>query len=266
MVPGGHSDAMPRANRYIVAGPAYHVTHRCHNQAFLLRFAKDRDAYRAMLREHLRERPELSVLTYCITSNHVHLLLTSRTTDTAVSSLMQALEGEFAGYYNRRKRRTGAFWGGRFHATMIDSGEYLWRCMRYIDLNMVRAGVVQHPGSWRWTGFGEIGGQRTRYRILDLAELHRRTDQPNLARLQKWYADWIADSAAPERAQRDDQWTQSIAVGSKPFVEHLGRHVEDRMKVEVQPAQAGGWLLRERGEPYSLDLTSKRGRKTPKSG
>lgn len=115
---------MPRANRYLVAGPAYHVTHRCHNRAFLFRFARDRDAYRTMLRDQIRARGDVEVLTYCITSNHVHLLLTSRGTDEAISALMQALEGEFAQFYNRRKKRTGAFWGGRFHATMIDSGEY----------------------------------------------------------------------------------------------------------------------------------------------
>ena len=257
---------MPRANRYIAGGPAYHVTHRCHNRAFLLRFARDRDAYRAMLREHVQARPELSVLTYCITSNHVHLLLVSRTTDSAISSIMQALEGEFAGYYNRRKRRSGAFWGGRFHATMIDSGEYLWRCMRYIDLNMVRAGVVKHPGEWPWTGFWEVVGQRRRYRIVDAQELLRRTDQQDLSRLKAWYADWIADSAAAELGRRDGQWTQSIAVGRQSFVEHIGRRVEDRMKVEVQPVATGGWLLREQPDPYSLDSMPKNACKDAKQG
>ncbi|NJN70954.1 MAG: hypothetical protein HC801_12235 [Nitrospira sp.] len=63
---------MPRANRYIIAGPAYHITHRCHNREFLLRFAKDRDAYRVLLREKLSEHKSIRLLTYCITSNHVH--------------------------------------------------------------------------------------------------------------------------------------------------------------------------------------------------
>ena len=253
---------MPRANRYLTSGPAYHVTHRCHNRAFLLCFAKDRAAYRSMLRRHLLARPELSALTYCITFNHIHLLLTSRATDAAVSDHMQALEGEFAGYYNRRKRRSGAFWGGRFHATMIDSGEYLWRCMRYIDLNMVRAGAVQHPGEWPWTGFAEIVGRRQRNRIVDLPELLRRTHQPDLKRLQAWYADWIAESTSAEAARRDAQWTENVAVGARTFVEQLGRGIEDRMRMEVRDTASGDWVLREAEPPYSPDLASKSDRKT----
>ena len=61
---------MPRANRYTIPGVAYHVTHRCHDRSFLLRFAKDRAIYRKMLRERLRTFP-VSLLGYCITSNHV---------------------------------------------------------------------------------------------------------------------------------------------------------------------------------------------------
>ena len=65
---------MARANRLRVDGGVFHLTHRCHNRAFLLKFARDRDAYRAKVREHLRQF-DVSVLDYCVTSNHVHLLV-----------------------------------------------------------------------------------------------------------------------------------------------------------------------------------------------
>ncbi|MCB1068859.1 MAG: transposase [Kiritimatiellae bacterium] len=242
---------MPRANRYLVAGPAYHVTHRCHNRAFLFRFARDRDAYRTMLRDQIRARGDVEVLTYCITSNHVHLLLTSRGTDEAISALMQALEGEFAQFYNRRKKRTGAFWGGRFHATMIDSGEYLWRCMRYIDLNMVRAGVVSHPAEWAWTGYREIAGLRCRYRVVSLPGILERTGQLDADRVVDWYKDWINDSSGGDAWKREAKWTESIAVGSREFVESIGRRVEDRMNVRVAEDGTGGWLVKEHQESYS---------------
>lgn len=241
---------MPRANRYLVAGPAYHVTHRCHNRSFLFRFARDRDAYRMMLREQLQARPEVSALTYCITSNHVHLLLTSRGTDASISALMQALEGEFAQYYNHRKKRTGAFWGGRFHATMIDSGEYLWRCMRYIDLNMVRAGVVRHPEQWAWTGYGEITGVRRRYRVISLPAILERTGQVDADRVTAWYRDWIDTSTGGDARTREPKWTESIAVGRREFVESIGRGVEDRMNVRLVEDGTGGWLVREHEESY----------------
>jgi putative transposase len=85
----------------------------------------------------------------------VHLLLRpdpSKAGD-SLSHLMQCLQGDFARHYNRRKGRRNAFWGERYHATMIESGDHLRRCIRYIGLNMVRAGVVEHPAEWEWTGY-----------------------------------------------------------------------------------------------------------------
>ncbi|MFP4028931.1 MAG: transposase [Candidatus Brocadiia bacterium] len=64
---------MPRANRYMLAGYTYHVTHRCVNSEFLLRYVKDRNAYREWLRLGC-ERHGVSLFGYCVTSNHVHLI------------------------------------------------------------------------------------------------------------------------------------------------------------------------------------------------
>ncbi len=89
----------------------------------------------------------VTVLSYCLTSNHVHILLEAGGKG-SISRFMQDLAGTFALHYNRRKGRSGGYWEGRYHATMIDSGPYLWACLLYIDLNMVRAGVVAHPEQW----------------------------------------------------------------------------------------------------------------------
>ncbi len=160
---------MARANRYILPGQVYHVTHRCHNRAFLLKFARDRDAYRCMLRERLGRFP-VSLLGYCLTSNHVHLLLQIQGGDPRIlAQFMQTLEGDFAQAYNLRKGRSGAYWSDRYHAVMVERGEHLWRCLRYIDLNMVRAGVVREPAEWAWCGYGELVGLRRRYRVVDLS-------------------------------------------------------------------------------------------------
>ena len=102
---------MPRANRYILPGYIYHLTHRCHNRSFLFRFVRDRTEYRKRLRVTLKTF-DLSLLAYCITSNHTHLLIKAKDPE-SISNFMQKLEGEFAEYYNFRKRRSGAFWGGR---------------------------------------------------------------------------------------------------------------------------------------------------------
>ena len=79
---------------------------------------------------------------------------------------MQLIAGRTAQEYNRRKQRKGAFWEDRYHATAVEKNEHLARCLVYIDLNMVRAGVVGHPGEWRWSGYKEIQNPPERYRVV----------------------------------------------------------------------------------------------------
>ena len=102
---------MPRGNQLKGDGGIFHVTHRCHNRSFLLKFARDRDAYRVKLRKRL-ERFDVALLDYCLTSNHVHLLVDARER-LVVGGLMCSVAGEFSRAYNRRKGRTNAYWGGQ---------------------------------------------------------------------------------------------------------------------------------------------------------
>jgi putative transposase len=240
---------MPRANRYILPGFTYHVTHRCHNQSFLFRFALDRNAYRKMLRERLKCFP-ISLLTYNITSNHTHLLLrVQEGREEMLSRFMQSLEGDFAQHYNLRKKRNGAFWGERYHAVMIDNGSHLWNCLKYIDLNMVRAGVVGHPREWDWCGCQELLGFKKRNRLIDTDELMRRLgDGTSLEGFRREY-ELALEEAAGTPLKREAQWTESLAVGEREFVEDVGRKIPNRAKVIVDPPSGAGapWIVREEG-------------------
>ncbi len=138
---------MPRAKRHYAPGYVWHLTHRCHNREFLLRFARDRARWRHWLFE-ARKRYSLSVLDYIVTSNHVHLLVRD-TKAPSIARSMQLIAGRVAQEYNNRKRRRGAFWEDRYFATAIATDRHLVRCLTYIDLNMVRAGVVDHPSQWK---------------------------------------------------------------------------------------------------------------------
>ena len=83
-------------------------------------------------------------VTTSVTSNHIHLLVYDRGND-AIHHSMQLIAGRTGQEFNQRKKRKGAFWEDRYHATAVDTGEYLARCIAYIDMNMVRNGVVAHP-------------------------------------------------------------------------------------------------------------------------
>ena len=233
---------MPRANRYILPGRIYHLTHRCHDRQFLLRFAKDRDGYRHRLREALRS-VNASLLTYNITSNHVHLLTYADATE-QIAELMQQVAGEFARDYNRRKQRSGAFWEGRYHATMVGSGEYLWECLRYVELNMVRCGVVKHPADWAWSGYGELMGWRKRNRLLDEEKLLWLLRCEDTAAFRKQFNWWLEDAMINDRLRREAKWSQSIAVGDRAYLETIDQQIRGRQQLQVEE-QGGSWILQE---------------------
>ena len=149
-----------RTSRLALTGRphCYHITQRCQERRCLLRYAKDRRQYLKRLWEASRKYP-VSVLNYMVTSNHVHLLLWSRS-PSEVSAAMQYLSGAAAQDYNRRLRREGAFWRGRFRPTLVEDGYHLTRCFFYIELNMVRAHAVDHPSEWYGGAFPEHSGTR----------------------------------------------------------------------------------------------------------
>ena len=242
---------MPRANRYTLSGRVCHITQRCHDQAFLLRFARDRDAYRARLREALKAFG-VHLLSYVVTSNHVHLL-TLGDDLSALSRMMQTVAGESAQAYNRRKERSGAFWSDRYHATMVQRGSHLWACLRYIDLNMVRAGAVGHPADWEWTGWRELMGLRQRYRLLDLDELITLLEEPTVAAFRARYGTMVADALQRQELQRQPRWTESVAVGSRGYVkeaEDVLRAQGLRLRTVVEETGDGAWVLRESESSY----------------
>jgi putative transposase len=227
------------------------VTHRCHNRAFLLKFARDRDAYRAILRKQL-PRFDLWLLDYCLTSNHVHLLIDAEDR-LEVSELMRNAAGEFARLYNRRKRRINAYWGDNFHATLVEDGSYLWRCLCYIELNMVRCGVVSHPREWDWVGYHEIMGLRRRYRLVDVERLCWRLGTADLGQVRRQLESAMAETMAREEFKREPIWTESLAVGSAAFVEKIKPLVLSRRETEVIQGADGMNVLRESPVRYRTE-------------
>lgn len=242
---------MPRANRYSLEGQVCHVTHRCHDRAFLLRFACDREAYRTRLRETLPDYG-VQLLSYTVTSNHVHLLTFSEEPG-ALAGLMQKVAGESAQAYNRRKARSGAFWSDRYHTTLVQTGAHLWACLRYIDLNMVRSGAVAHPAQWEWTGWHELMGERQRYRLLNMDRLALCLGERDLAAFRSRYDAMLTDALRCGNLHRQPAWTEGVAVGSEEFVKQVEETLREqgrRCETVVEDAGDGAWMLREMAAPY----------------
>jgi putative transposase len=233
----------------------YHLTHRCHNGSFLFRFARDRSDYRRRLRRALDEF-RVILLDYAVTSNHDHMIVMQKHGG-SISNMMQRLEGDFAASYNRRKERKGPFFEDRFHCTVIEDGEHLDNCMVYVDLNMVRAGVVSHPREWQWCGYNELIGDRTRYTVVDMVRVLELTRSSDTRAFREYYAWRVADEIERKHLSRQPQWT-SVAVGSEAFVKRIAEQLKsDRPELEVEQAEDGAWFIRESSVMYARESQSR---------
>jgi putative transposase len=195
---------MARAKRHYLPGCAWHITHRCHKREFLLKFAKDRRRWLRWLFE-AKKRYDLCILNYVVTCNHIHLLVIDGGEQNVIPKSMQLVAGRTGQEYNQRKGRKGAFWEDRYHATAVETNEHLMRCIVYMDLNMVRAGVVKHPGEWNECGFEEIMRPRERYTLTDCRRLMDLVGCPSPEALRGLRERWVEESLGAEERASDSK-------------------------------------------------------------
>ena len=145
----GRCEGMARLPRFFIEGAALHVTVRGNNRQDIFLDDSDRLRFIDGLREAIDDRP-LEIHGYVLMTNHVHLLATPGAPD-ALGRVLQSVGRRYVAYFNKRHRRTGTLWEGRYRASAVQTDRYLMACHRYIDMNPVRAGIVAHPGDHLWS-------------------------------------------------------------------------------------------------------------------
>jgi putative transposase len=150
---------MPRRPRLNLASVPLHVIQRGNNRQASFFAEEDYRVYLYWLRKGA-DKYGCDLHAYVLMTNHVHLLLTPHG-KTSASGLMQSLGRRYVQYVNRIYKRSGTLWEGRFKASLVNAEEYLLLCYRYIELNPVRAGMVQDPGAYPWSSYRNHGlGER----------------------------------------------------------------------------------------------------------
>jgi len=183
---------MARLARVVVPGLPYHVTQRGNGGQRVFFADRDYEAYRDWLAEAAHEA-RLGVWAWCLMPNHVHLVLVPQNED-GLRRALSRVHRRYAGFIHARRRRTGHFWQGRYGAVAMDE-DHLAAAYRYVNLNPVRARLVERAEAWRWSsarallGLGEDGltdltpaGQRFS-RFGDLLEAEE--DEEATSRLRK---------------------------------------------------------------------------------
>ena len=146
---------MPRRARIHLDGVPLHIVQRGHNREPCFFAEDDYSSYLHWLSEALAAA-ECVLHAYVLMTNHVHLLLTPRRAE-AVPRLVISLGRRYVQYINRTYRRTGTLWDSRYKSSLVQAETYLLACQRYIELNPVRAAMVEDPAHYRWTSYRANG-------------------------------------------------------------------------------------------------------------
>ena len=162
---------MPRHARFVLPRVPLHIVHRGNNRQKCFWEDVDRRVYLRLLETHA-VMASCQVHSFVLMPNHVHILVTPPEADSP-ARMMKGLAQNYSQYANRRHRRTGCLWEGRFWSGMVGDGDYVMRCQRYIELNPVRAMLVAAPGDYGWSSFAANVGVDDRMGFLTPHALFR---------------------------------------------------------------------------------------------
>jgi putative transposase len=225
---------MPRLPRFVLPGQPQHVIQRGNDRQAIFRADSDYHFYLEKLAE-AAIKYQCDIHAYVLMTNHVHLLVTPQQ-ESSIAKMMQTLGRYYVQYFNTRYHRTGTLWEGRYKATLIDTEEYLLTCMRYIELNPVRAKMlVDDPSKYPWSSYcyNALGQQNhlltphLEYKRLGASDTDRQTSYRQLFNVQIPEMTLAAIRKATNKA-----WV----LGSDRFKERM----KQELNRPVQPAGHGG--------------------------
>ena len=218
---------MARRARLVIPGVPLHIIQRGHNRRACFMANRDYRVYLSMLRT-CAANADCAVHAYVLMTNHVHLLITPSNSDSP-GKLMKGLGQRYVQYINRHHQRTGTLWEGRFRSCIVDDETYYLTCQRYIELNPVRAEMVEHPRLYPWSSY-RVNAEGLANTLVTPHPLYLRLAQRNVDRFSA-YRELFQEALPSETVELLRRATNgNYALGDAAFVKQaadvLARHVE----------------------------------------
>ncbi len=222
---------MARLPRFVIPDQPQHVIMRGNNRSEI--FCADTDYQFYLEKLQLAcDKHACQVHSYVLMTNHVHLLITPQE-EQSIGKAMQMLGRYYVQYYNYTYQRSGTLWEGRYKATLIDSETYLLTCMRYIELNPVRAGMVAHPSEYPWSSYHRNAQGQTNELVTPQLEYQRlgKTDEDRQAAYRQLFKCHIAESSLNEIR---DATNKAWVLGDDRFKQRIQKQMERRVEPNVK--------------------------------
>lgn len=215
---------MPRRARIVFAGIPHHITQRGNRKENVFFGNQDRKLYLRWLSEYCY-RHEMEVLAYCLMTNHVHLVMIPSTAE-GLHLTLKPLHTRYAQYVNKNQGWNGRLWQGRFFSSPMDES-YTWWTIKYVELNPVRAGMVEKAEDYPWSSAAPHCGLRQ-----DSVITSNRVWNTKFKSIENW-SDWLSSGIEQETEQQiRAKVRKGLPCGSPSFIESLEKIIGQSLKVK----------------------------------
>jgi len=221
---------MARPLRLEFAGAVYHVTSRGNERRPIFTSDDDRISFLAFLGQ-AAHRFGWSITAWVLMTNHFHLVI--QTPEPNLSRGMHWLNGCYVGKYNKRYKRSGHLFGGRFHAFLIEKETYFTEVLRYVILNPVRADMVARPEEYRWSSYRATAGLESAPDWLDRGAALA-AFAPDAALAAAYYREFV-EAKIDSKERLWDKVINGIYLGSEAWAKRMRKQVESKPRSTDHP-------------------------------
>jgi len=223
---------MPRKPRYYVPGVPVHIVQRGNNRDPIFFDEADYQAYLGWLKE-AAEQNHCDIHAYVLMTNHVHILATPKEKE-GISRLVQHVGRRYVPYVNHAYGRSGTLWEGRYKGSLVQDEVYLLVCMRYIELNPVRAGMVKTAAAYRWSSYACNASGRKNDLVVP-HKLYLTLGKEEISRRSAYKALFKNYMAEETEAEIRAAWQTGTPLGNERFKQNI----EKTLKTTVGYAKRG---------------------------
>ena len=224
---------MPRKARVLVPNYPHHIVQRGHNRKAVFLTDQDYQYYLENLKEWKKELG-IKLYAWCLMTNHIHIVAEPQDDAMTLSTLMKRVNGRQAAYVNKLEGRSGSLWEGRYKASPIQKEAYLLACVRYIELNPIKAKMVAVLKDYPWSSYPERIGVKER-ELLDLDSCYQSLGHTDKSR-RAHYLDYLGESTDSEEINLIREGLQrNQLTGNHRFVDEI----ESRIGIRVEKRGRG---------------------------
>ena len=217
---------MPRKPRFFLPNVPVHIVQRGASRDPVFFEDEDYRAYAFWMKEAAIKH-NVAIHAFVLMTNHVHILLTAQS-GASVGHFMQHIGRRYVPFINHKYNRSGSIWEGRFKSSLVQSDRYFLAVMRYIELNPVRANIVEHPSLYRWSSFHHNGGAK-QFSFITTHPAYNALSRNIEERIQNYLRLFEYHLDSHELSAIQTAWQTGTPLGDRYFKEKI----EAQLKLKV---------------------------------